>query len=109
MTIPERFKASMVMDFERWHDGIGYDLELLKSASPEELAEIEAILLAQPVDDWRDVEALAALNTPETRAYLIKSLETGDFRIANAISNYAPNLVNDGKRSSSLVEAIENV
>jgi len=29
-----RFKASMEIDYERWHDGIGYDLSILKEASP---------------------------------------------------------------------------
>ena len=34
----ERFRESMAMNYERWHDGIGYDLEILKTATPEELA-----------------------------------------------------------------------
>ncbi len=29
----ERFEKSMQIDYEKWHDGIGYDLEALQSAS----------------------------------------------------------------------------
>ena len=32
-----RFERSMVMDYEKWHDGTGYDLEALKEATPDEL------------------------------------------------------------------------
>jgi hypothetical protein len=36
-TLVARFRDSMVMDYEKWHDGLGYDLELIKKATPEEL------------------------------------------------------------------------
>jgi len=30
-----RFRASMKIDYEKWHDGIGYDITLLKQAIGE--------------------------------------------------------------------------
>ncbi|MFO1497686.1 MAG: hypothetical protein U1G07_04715, partial [Verrucomicrobiota bacterium] len=32
----QRFQNSLTIDYEKWHDGIGYDLEALRAASPEE-------------------------------------------------------------------------
>ena len=34
-----RFRASMNIDYEKWHDGIGYDLDALRAASNGERAE----------------------------------------------------------------------
>lgn len=61
----DRFRASMVMDFDKWHDGLPYDIEALASVSREEAEEIAAELVAKSTLDWRDVEALRALGTPE--------------------------------------------
>jgi hypothetical protein len=36
LTTLQRFEKSMVIDFEKWHDGIGYDIEAIKLASPTE-------------------------------------------------------------------------
>ena len=46
----DRFRKSMIVGYEQWHDGTGYDLDILKSAPPEELAEIENLLLARVSD-----------------------------------------------------------
>jgi hypothetical protein len=96
----------MVCNYERWHDGIGYDLELLKSASPEELVEIESILTNKPVEDWRDVEALAALNTPRAHVLLRKALKSSKAEIASAVVRCAPTLISDKERTAALVKAL---
>jgi hypothetical protein len=59
------FLDSMVMNFDKWHDGIGYDLEALERLGPEERASIEELLIEnlRQAGDWRDVEALIALGT----------------------------------------------
>src|SRR5262249_48209904 len=33
-TALERFRNSMIIDYEKWHDGIGYDLEIVRHATP---------------------------------------------------------------------------
>jgi hypothetical protein len=60
----ERFLKSMQIGFIEWHDGIGYDLDALKELEPQELKRVEALLISRKDADWRDVDALAALNTP---------------------------------------------
>lgn len=60
----ERFLKSMHIGFVEWHDGIGYDLDALKEMTPAELDYVEKIILPYKDRDWREVETLAALNTP---------------------------------------------
>jgi hypothetical protein len=43
-TAAGRFERSMVMDYEKWHDGIGYDIATMKAATPEERSAIESLL-----------------------------------------------------------------
>jgi hypothetical protein len=104
----ERFRSSMIIDYEKWHDGIGYDLEIIHTATPEELLQIEDMLISRPVSDWRDVEALAAIDSPRARVVLKKTLRNADHQVRNAVVSYAPHLVSDRERSASLVAALED-
>src|SRR5690349_7321243 len=52
------FQASMVMDYEKWHDGIGYDLTAFDAMTPEEQKQVLAEARARKGSDWRDVELL---------------------------------------------------
>jgi hypothetical protein len=103
-----RFERSMVMDYEKWHDGVGYDLEALKEATPDEVVQIERLLVSHGIKDWRDVEALAELNSPKARALLRKALQSGDHEIAMAVISCAPDLVSDDERTKVLVAALES-
>ena len=62
----DRFMESMKIDFYKWHDGIGYDLDALNELDSHELKQVEELLISRKDSDWRDVETLAALNTPLT-------------------------------------------
>jgi len=103
-----RFLSSMAIDYERWHDGIGYDLEALRNASAEERSRIEEILLGRGVTGWRDVEALAALGTPRARAALRQGLASGDPEVRMAVLSHAPELASDGERTAALVAALRD-
>jgi hypothetical protein len=67
---------STVETYERWHDGIGYDLEALAQFSAEERVEIEEWLIRRDAE-WRDLEALAALGTPRAMAEVRSNLVGG--------------------------------
>lgn len=60
----ERFMSSMTMDYEKWHDGIGYDLEALKGVTAEERKSIVTLLKSKQVT-WREIEALEAIGDAE--------------------------------------------
>lgn len=106
-TAVDRFRARMNVTYERWHEGIGYDLEILKTATPEELVEIEELLLPRAAEDWRDIEALAALDSPRARVALRKALRTSNHRVRIAVLQHAPALITDAERTAALVEALE--
>lgn len=75
-TALQRFLDSMVIDYEHWHDGIGYDMAALAAMNAEEREQLEILLLSRGVNDWRDVQALASLNTERSLAALRQALKT---------------------------------
>ncbi|MEP7211031.1 MAG: hypothetical protein ABI740_09365 [Alphaproteobacteria bacterium] len=63
-----RFRKSMVMDFDKWHDGLPYDIDALTQITRVEADQLTNELVAKSSLDWRDVEALRALATPKALA-----------------------------------------
>ena len=72
-----RFMASTNIDYEKWHDGIGYDLDALRSLSGEERQQAERWLLDRAGNDWRDIEGLLALGSGPARAAVVEQLRHG--------------------------------
>jgi hypothetical protein len=103
-----RFERSMVLDYEKWHDGIGYDLDALRAADGSERDAIEAMLVTHEPRDWRDVEALAALGTDRARATLVRLAAHPDHEVRLAVARYAPEMVRDDRRAASIVSALES-
>ena len=83
----QAFLDSMILNFERWHDGIGYDLKILKQLETREKASIEKLLIEnlEHKGDWRDVQALAVLNTPTAR----KAVDQARIHPKTKVRNYA--------------------
>jgi hypothetical protein len=102
-----RFQRSMVIDYEKWHDGVGYDLDALAAATPAERSVIETLLMQRGAKDWRDVEALAALNTPGADVALKAAIGNPDHEIRLAVAQHAPHLVPETERVASLVRALQ--
>lgn len=65
-TALEQFFTSMNIGFYEWHEGIGYNIDALKELSSDEIKTVEKLLISRKDEDWRDVEALAALRTEAT-------------------------------------------
>lgn len=106
-SLVSRFAASRQIGFEAWHDGLGYDIALIDQASAEERAAIEALLLAGPVADWRDIEALAALATPAAQSALRQVLAGGNDQLKTAVLRFAPELAQSAQRAATLVSALD--
>ena len=104
-----RFAQSLVIDYEKWHDGIGYDLDALAAMDRDQHTAVEGMLLARGVGDWRDVEALAWLDTTACRMALRRALEEGGAEIRLAVARHAPDLVAPEVRAASLVSALATV
>jgi hypothetical protein len=73
-----RFLASMPMTQEMWHDGTGYDLDALRQVPAEERAGVEEVLIQHAPRDWRDIEALAEIDSPRARKVIVEALNDPD-------------------------------
>jgi len=102
-----RFEDSMVMNFDKWHDGVGYDLDALRAMEPDEKCLIEAMLLRRGARDWRDIEALACIDTPQARAAIQGAMNSPNPEVRNAVTRCAPELIPAATRAASLVQGLE--
>ena len=98
-----RFARSMIIDFEKWHDGIGYDLEAIGEASPDERLAIEKLVISSKGRDWRDIEALAEIDTPSSRKAIREAFLEGDHRVRMAVISYSPDNVNRDEKVEAIV------
>lgn len=105
-SVYQQFCESMHLDYDRWREGTSYAVDLLPLATPAELVRIEHLLVDRPVQDWRDVEALAALNSPKARVILLQVLTDPDPELSTAVLRFAPDLVSPGERILTLVKAL---
>ncbi len=102
-----RFRRSMEINYEKWHDGIGYDLAVIDEASPSERSDIESIMLSRGARDWRDVEALAHLDTIRTQRVLEEAVRNAPIEIRVAVLDHAGELVSDHIKTEVLITALE--
>jgi hypothetical protein len=101
-----RFMESMKIDFEKWHDGIGYDLQALAEANMR--ARIERILINRNPLDWRDIEALAMLDSHRARSSLRSALLSGSNEVNMAVLRFAPELVTDNQKIKLIVRSLRS-
>lgn len=61
----ETFKKSMVIGYDEWHDGVGYDLEAFDAMRPDEREKVVAGLREKSKGDldWREMEVLGRENS----------------------------------------------
>jgi hypothetical protein len=98
----------MQIGFEEWHDGIGYDMEAIRIASKAERDSIEQILINHSPRDWRDIEALAILDTKCARKSIKEAIKDPNPVIRIAVIRFAPDLVTENERSQSIIYALQN-
>ena len=103
-----RFEKSMEINYEKWHDGIGYDVDALKLASQTERIAIEQMLIKHSPRDWRDIEALAQIDTKRARETIRNAIKDPNPAVRVAVTRYAPNLVTNSERSHSIIEALQH-
>ena len=104
----QRFIKSMEIDYEKWHDGVGYDLEAIKQASPNESRKIEQILVDRIPKDWRDIEALAQIATPNAQEAIKKAIRDPNPKVQIAVARFTPKLISDSQKTQTLVRILQN-
>ncbi len=104
----ESFRRSMRLDFETWKEGTEYDVGLIQEATPTELLELEQLVFSHSPRNWRDVQALAALDSPRTRPTLLQLLDDPNPEVRAAVLRFAPALVDDPTRVRVLIQNIQS-
>ena len=72
-----KFASSLELDFERWHDGDGYDLEALAEIDQSERGDA-VHMLAQREPTWREIEALETIDIPPAFMAIKRALRESD-------------------------------
>lgn len=83
-----RFLDSKVMDFEKWHDGLGYDLNALRELSADELDSAVAGMI--PAQGWRDLEALDYAGTAAATAAIVAARQSDNAELRLTAYRYGP-------------------
>src|SRR5688572_4178239 len=82
----DRFISSMQLTYDKWHDGEGYDVDAIAEMTLDERESLVDVLTGREVT-WREIEALAAIDSTRARA-AVESASTNvgsaDTRLAAA-------------------------
>ncbi len=100
----QKFLKSMNIDYSAWRDGEGFDLEALEDITDSERTEAVKMLAerleAQP--DWREIEALGVLATPEARKAIRNAVKDADYETR---MRAAEQLVELGEKAEAELDA----
>jgi hypothetical protein len=99
------FIASMTIDYEKWHDGIGYDLSTIDRMTANELESATKILLERQPPTWRDLEALDRINSPMARQAIADALKHSSAEVRVAAARYTRGA--DSERQAALIDALQ--
>ncbi|MEO7361415.1 MAG: hypothetical protein ABI120_13870 [Gemmatimonadaceae bacterium] len=102
----DKFQQAMRIDYEMWHDGTGYNLAVLREANFDEMKTILSYLI--PPGGWRDVEALASIDSDAARLALRDALKSSKAEVRAAVTQYAPSVATDEERTDTLLQALKH-
>lgn len=83
----QRFIESTVINYEKWHDGEGYDLTALDEMGPAELDRVLDQMVGRTIE-WREIEVLEKLASTRAWRAIAEAFEAGrvDTRLAAAVT-----------------------
>jgi hypothetical protein len=100
----------MQLSYDDWHDGNSYDLESLEEiAGAERDAAVK--VLAEHLEehpDWRDVEALAILDTPDARKAIRKAVKDADLETRMRAAEQLIELGEEADLEGTIIDALRN-
>jgi hypothetical protein len=104
----QRFLDSMNIDYVKWHDGIGYDLDALRNLSIDEKEKVVDILIKHGINDWRDIDALAEIGSEKALSAIKKAFQSNRYevRIKAIESLLEKKIVSEKEIETVLVETI---
>lgn len=104
----QHFLDSMNIDYAKWHDGVGYDLDMLRKLSVDEKEKVVDVLIKHGIKDWRDIEALAEIGSEKALSAIKTALQSDRYEVRiRAIESLSEKKVASEKEVETvLVEAI---
>lgn len=106
MRAKKRFLDSLEMNYEKWHDGIGYDLDSLDEMAERDKDEVVDILSNNVLPEpWRTFEALEHIGTPKGLSIINRNLRHSSLDVRIAASRFAEGA--EKEREQILIEALE--
>jgi hypothetical protein len=107
----KKFESSMVIGFDQWHDGLGYDLDALNELDEKDRRRAESLLASRLQGSgagWRDVEAMAALDTPGAKAALKAALKHSSREVRMQAAEYAEEPKTGAALEQEIVSALRS-
>ena len=106
-SVVHRFTESMEINYDKWREGEGYDLTLIEQADQHTRDSLERILIGRSPIGWRDIQALAKINSPKARAAIMDAFLHADTQTRMAVHVHAPELLSEPLRIDSIVRALQ--
>jgi hypothetical protein len=105
----QRFLESLKIDYGKWLDETGYDLDALRELTAEEQKSIEASLFERGIQNWRDIEALDVIGSDRSVEAIRQGLTNTDLdiQVASARSLRARGLLTNDDIETMLVELLK--
>jgi len=103
-----RFLDSMIIDYEKWHDGIGYDLDALGAMSDSQRRSVESTLIHHEPRDWRDIEALARIDSPAARAAVEAALKSSDPKVRQEAMRHTADKADSNDREKLIIRSLRH-
>ncbi len=77
----DTFRQSMTLDYEAYHNGVGYNLVAIAAMTPEERNRAEDLVIAQNLANWRDIEALDCIGSTRALAEIKRALNSPSIEV----------------------------
>jgi hypothetical protein len=102
------FVGSMNMTVEKWREGIGFDLAALKEVTDSERDSLVRTLAERLEEDgdWREIEALGAIGTPEATDVIRHAVEHGSPEIRLRAAEQLTKMNEPADLESAIIEAL---
>jgi len=104
----QAFVASMRITMDQWRDGVGYNVEALKSVTGAERVRLVDLLREhlESSPDWRDVEALGAIGTKKAIKVLRGALEHVDSETRMYLERQLAEMGEPANIEDAIIEAL---
>lgn len=97
----------MRIDYEKWREGVPYDLDALNELTADERRDVETLLISRKNEDWRDTQALARLGSSAALKAIEESTRGPNYSVRLAAGEYLHSIGRLQDLSPLIVKALK--